>query len=71
MAKTLVFLEHHDGSVQKGSLGVLTKAVQLGGEVAGAIVGSDVRAVAEGVGATVISATLPSSRNSRGTKPDA
>ncbi|HEY1513711.1 MAG TPA: electron transfer flavoprotein subunit alpha/FixB family protein [Gaiellaceae bacterium] len=53
MAKTLVFLEHHDGSVQKGSLGVLTKALQVGGEVAGAIVGSDVRAVAEGVGATV------------------
>ena len=53
MAKTLVFLEHHEGAVQKGSLGVLAKAAQIGGEFAGAIVGSDVRAVGEGVGATV------------------
>ena len=27
---TLVFLEHHDGALQKGSLGVLTKAASLG-----------------------------------------
>jgi len=53
MAKTLVFLEHHEGVVQKGSLGVLAKAAQIGGEFAAAIVGSDVREVAEGVGATV------------------
>jgi len=53
MAKTLVFLEHHEGAVQKGSLGVLAKAAKLGGEFAGAIVGSDVRAAAEGVGTTV------------------
>jgi electron transfer flavoprotein alpha subunit len=53
MAKTLVFLEHHEGAVQKGSLGVLVKAAQIGGEFAGVIAGSDVRAVAEGVGATV------------------
>src|SRR5258708_7863547 len=53
MPKTLVFLEHHEGVVQKGSLGVLAKAAQIGGEFAGAIVGSDVRAVAERVGATV------------------
>jgi electron transfer flavoprotein alpha subunit len=53
MAKTLVFLEHHDGAVQKGSLGVLAKASQLGGEFAGVIAGSDVRAIAEGIGATV------------------
>jgi len=53
MAKTLVFLEHHDGAVQKGSLGVLAKAAQIGGELAGAIVGSDVRAIGESVGATV------------------
>ena len=33
--KTLVFLEHHDGAIQKGSLGVLAKAAALGGEVAG------------------------------------
>ena len=35
MAKTLVFLEHHEGAVQKGSLGVLAKAAQIGGEFAG------------------------------------
>jgi electron transfer flavoprotein alpha subunit len=53
MAKTLVFLEHHEGAVQKGSLGVLAKASQLGGEFAGVVVGSDVRAIGEGVGSTV------------------
>ena len=53
MAKTLVFLEHHEGAVQKGSLGVLAKASQIGGEFAGVIVGSDVRPVGETVGATV------------------
>jgi len=53
MAKTLVFLEHHDGAVQKGSLGVLAKAAQIGGELAGAIIGSDVRAIGESIGATV------------------
>ena len=52
MAKTLVFLEHHEGAVQKGSLGVLAKASQLGGEFAGVVVGSDVRAVGASVGAT-------------------
>jgi electron transfer flavoprotein alpha subunit len=51
MAKTLIFLEHHDGAIQKGALGVLTKAVQVGGEVAGVVIGSDVRSVAEGAGA--------------------
>jgi electron transfer flavoprotein alpha subunit len=36
----LVFLEHHEGELQKGPLGVLAKAVSLAdGEVAGAIVG--------------------------------
>ena len=53
MAKTLVFLEHHEGAVQKGSLGVLAKAAQIGGEFAGAVVGSEVRAVAESAGGTV------------------
>jgi len=53
MAKTLVFLEHHEGAVQKGSLGVLAKASQIGGEFAGVIVGSEVRAVGERVAATV------------------
>jgi electron transfer flavoprotein alpha subunit len=53
MAKTLVFLEHHENEVQKGSLGVLAKASQLDGEFAGVVIGSEVRSVAEGVGATV------------------
>jgi electron transfer flavoprotein alpha subunit len=52
MAKTLVFLEHHDGEIQKGSLAVLAKAAALG-ETAGAIIGSGVRAIAESVGASV------------------
>ena len=53
MAKTLVFLEHHEGEIQKASLGVLTKALSLGGDVAGVVIGSGVRSVAEGVGVTV------------------
>jgi electron transfer flavoprotein alpha subunit len=53
MAKTLVFLEHHDGAISKGSLGVLTKAASLGGDLAGVLVGSGLRPLAEGVGATV------------------
>jgi electron transfer flavoprotein alpha subunit len=52
MAKTLVFLEHHEGTIQKGSLGVLAKAASLG-ETAGVLVGAGVRALAEGVGGTV------------------
>ena len=39
MAKTLVFLEHHDGAIAKGSLGVLSKAAAVGGEVAGVVAG--------------------------------
>ena len=50
MARTLVFLEHHEGRLEKGSLGVLAKAVQLGGEVAGVVVGSGVRALADEAG---------------------
>jgi electron transfer flavoprotein alpha subunit len=53
MAKSLVFLEHHEGAVQKGSLGVLAKAAQIGGEFAGVVVGADVRPIAERIGATV------------------
>jgi electron transfer flavoprotein alpha subunit len=53
MAKTLVFLEHHEGAIQKGSLGVLTKALSLGGDVSGVVIGAGVRSVAEGVGVTV------------------
>ncbi len=51
MAKTLVFLEHHENAIQKGSLGVLAKATQLGGEVAGVVIGSGVRELAADAGA--------------------
>ena len=68
MPKTLVFLEHHDGEVQKGSLAVLAKAAALG-EHAGVLVGSGVRQIAESVGGTVwvadderLSAPLPQPR---------
>jgi electron transfer flavoprotein alpha subunit len=47
----LVFLEHHEGELQKGALGVLTKASQLGdADVAGVIVGSGVRELAAEAG---------------------
>ncbi|HZP74387.1 MAG TPA: electron transfer flavoprotein subunit alpha/FixB family protein [Gaiellaceae bacterium] len=49
MAKTLVFLEHHEGAVQKGALGVLAKVP----DAHGALVGSGVRALANGLGTTV------------------
>jgi electron transfer flavoprotein alpha subunit len=48
--KTLVFLEHHDGAIQKGSLGVLAKALALGGEVAGVLAGSNVGSLAAEAG---------------------
>jgi len=51
MAKTLVFLEHHEGSIAKGSLGVLAKAAQIGGDVAAVLIGADVRGLAERAGA--------------------
>ena len=50
MAGTLVFLEHHDGSLTKGSLGVLSKAAALGGEVHGVVAGSGVRDLAGAAG---------------------
>jgi len=44
----LVFLEHHGGELQKGSLAVLSKAASLGsGEVAGVIVGAGLGGLAE------------------------
>jgi electron transfer flavoprotein alpha subunit len=49
--KTLVFLEHHGGAVTPAALGVLSKAVQFGGEVAGVVAGSDVGALAAAGGA--------------------
>jgi electron transfer flavoprotein alpha subunit len=41
-----VFLEHHEGQLQKGSLGVLGKAASLGDEVAGVVLGSGVKELA-------------------------
>jgi electron transfer flavoprotein alpha subunit len=47
---TLVFLEHHDGELQKDSLGVLGKALQLGDDVAAVIAGSGVQGLAAEAG---------------------
>ena len=38
--RVAVFLEHHDGELQKGSLGVLGKALSLGDDVLGVVLGS-------------------------------
>ena len=46
----LVFLEHHGGELQKGSLGVLSKAATLGDDVAGVLVGSGVESLAADAG---------------------
>jgi len=48
---TLVFLEHHEGQLQKPALGVLSKAAELGGDVAGVVLGSGVRDLAPAAGA--------------------
>jgi electron transfer flavoprotein alpha subunit len=50
VAGTLVFLEHHDGELQKGGLGVLGKAASLG-DVAGVVLGSGVKELASKAGA--------------------
>jgi electron transfer flavoprotein alpha subunit len=47
---TLVFVEHHGSELQKGSLGVLAKAVSLGGEVTAMLVGGGVKALASELG---------------------
>jgi electron transfer flavoprotein alpha subunit len=47
---TLVFLEHHGEELPKDSLGVLGKAVQLGGDVAAVIAGSGVEQLAAQAG---------------------
>ena len=47
---TLVFLEDHEGELVKGSLGVLSKAAQLGGDVAAVLVGSEVKQLAAEAG---------------------
>ena len=46
----LVFLEHHENELQKGSLGVLSKAASLGLDTSAALLGSDVRALASQAG---------------------
>ena len=46
----LVFCEHHGNELQKGSLGVVTKAATLGEDVAAVVVGQDVRAIAPEIG---------------------
>jgi electron transfer flavoprotein alpha subunit len=68
MAKTLVFLEHHDGVIQKNSLAVLSKAASVG-DAHGVVIGSGVRDVASSVGTTVwvadderVAAPLPQPR---------
>ena len=48
--KTLVFLEHHEGELQRNGLGVLAKASSLGGEVAGVLVGAAVKELAPQAG---------------------
>jgi electron transfer flavoprotein alpha subunit len=47
---TLVFLEHHGSSIQKGALGVLTKAVSLDPDTSAVIIGSGVGGLAEQAG---------------------
>jgi electron transfer flavoprotein alpha subunit len=51
--KLLVFLEHHEDSLTKASLGVLAQARQLDAEVAGVVAGSGVRGLADQAGGTV------------------
>jgi electron transfer flavoprotein alpha subunit len=47
---TLVFLEHHEGALEKGSLGLLSKAATLGDDLAGVVLGSGVKELAAGAG---------------------
>jgi electron transfer flavoprotein alpha subunit len=48
--KTLVFLEHHEGKLQKDSLGVLSRAASLDGEVEAVLLGSEVEGLAAEAG---------------------
>ena len=48
--KTLVFLEDHEGKLQKDSLGVLSKAASLDGEVEAVLLGSEVESLAAEAG---------------------
>jgi electron transfer flavoprotein alpha subunit len=47
---TLVFLEHHEGALQKGSLGLLSKAATLGDDLAAVVLGSGVKELAASAG---------------------
>jgi electron transfer flavoprotein alpha subunit len=49
----LVFLEHHEGELQKGSLGVLGKARALGLDAAGVVLGPGTAGAAAAAGGTV------------------
>jgi len=51
MAGTLVFLEHAEGSIVKGALGVLSRAAALDGEVAGVVLGPNASEIASAAGA--------------------
>jgi electron transfer flavoprotein alpha subunit len=46
----LVFLEHHGNELLKPALGVLSKAASLGDDLAGIVIGSGVRALADEAG---------------------
>jgi electron transfer flavoprotein alpha subunit len=48
--RTLVFLEHHGRQIEKDSLGVLSKAASLGGEVEAVLIGSSVETLAAEAG---------------------
>ena len=48
--KTLVFLEDHEGKLQQDSLGVLSKAASLDGEVEAVLLGSEVEGLAADAG---------------------
>ena len=48
--KALVFLEDHEGELVKGSLGVLSKAAELDGEVTAVVAGSGVKELAARAG---------------------
>jgi electron transfer flavoprotein alpha subunit len=48
--KSLVFLEHHEGALAKDSLGVLSKASSLGGEVEAVLLGAGVEALVADAG---------------------
>jgi electron transfer flavoprotein alpha subunit len=48
--KFLVFLEHHEGALAKDSLGLLSKAASLGGEVEAVLLGAGVESLAGDAG---------------------